>query len=70
MKEFLPCNRCFVLFTKIKKGSGVSFWCTFSSWFFHVIAPYLILYQLTKFQRHIFLKDIMQNVLLSSYLDN
>ena len=31
---------------------------------------YLILYQLTKFQRHIFLQDIKQNVLLSSYLHN
>ena len=61
---------CFGLFTKIKKGSGISFWCTFSAWVFHTNAPYLILYQLTKFQRHIFLQDIKQNVLLSSYLHN
>ena len=58
---------CFGLFTKIKKGSGISFWCTFSVWVFHTNAPYLILYQLTKFQRHIFLQDIKRNVLLSSY---
>ena len=51
-------------------GSGYNFWCTFSAWFFHTNAPDLILYQLTKFQRHIFLQDIKQNVLLSSYLDN
>ena len=27
---------CFGLFTKIKKGSGISFWCTFSVWFFFI----------------------------------
>ena len=39
---------------------------------FHTSVPYLILYQLTKFQCHIFFlsQDIKQNVLLSSYLDN
>ena len=36
------------------KGSGISFCCTFSVWFFHTNVPYLILYQLRKFQRHIF----------------
>ena len=72
VKEFLACNGCFELFTKIKKGSGISFWCTFSVWLFHTNAPYLILYQLTKFQCHIYFpsQDIKQNVLLSSYLDN
>ena len=40
------------LFSKIKKGFGISFWCTFSAWLSHANAPYLILYQLTKFQRH------------------
>ena len=60
----------FGLFTKIKKGSGISFRCTFSPWVFHTNAPYLILCQLTKFQRHISLQDIKQNVLLSSYLHN
>ena len=32
---------CFELCTKIKKGSGISFWCTFSAWVFHTNAPYL-----------------------------
>ena len=72
LKEFLACNGCFGLFTKIKKGSGTSFWCTFSAWFFHKNVPYLILYQWTKFQCHaLFLsQDIKQNVLLNFYLDN
>ena len=67
---------CFGLFTKIKKGSGISFWCTFSAWVFHTNAPYSIHlininWQLTKFQRHIFLQeDIKRNVLLWSYLHN
>ena len=34
--------------------TGINFWCIFSAWFFHINAPYLILYQLRKFQRHIF----------------
>ena len=65
-------THCFGLFTKIKKGSGINCWFTFSAWVFHTNAPYLILYQLTKFQCHIFFpsQDIKQNVLLSSYLDN
>ena len=29
-KELLACNSCSGLFTKIKKGSGTSFWRTFS----------------------------------------
>ena len=71
LKEFLACNDCFWLFSKTKKGSGASFWCTFSACFFHKNVPYLILYQLTKFQCHtLFLsQDIKQNV-LSSYLDS
>ena len=71
LKEFLACNGCFGLFSKIKKGSGASFWCTFSAWFFHKNVPYLILYQWTKFQCHNLLlsQDIKQNVLLNSYLD-
>ena len=28
------CNGCFRLFSKIKKGSGINFWCTFSAWSF------------------------------------
>ena len=60
------------VFSKIKKGSGASFWCTFSVRFFCKNVPYLILYYWTKFQCHslIFSQDIKQNVLLSSYLDN
>ena len=72
LKEFLACNGCFGLFSKIKKGSGASFWCTFSAWFFHKNVPYLILYQWPKFQHDTFFpsQDIKQNVLLSSYLDS
>ena len=72
LKEFLACNGCFGLFSKIKKGSGASFWCTFSAWFSHRKVPYLILYQWTKFQCDtLFLsQDIKQNVLVSSYLDS
>ena len=29
LKYFFVCNGCFGLFTKIKRGSGTSFWCTF-----------------------------------------
>ena len=69
-KKFLACNGCFELFTKMKKGSGTSFWCTFSAWFFHKNVLYLILYQWTKFKCHTFFpsQDIKQNVLSSSYL--
>ena len=35
LKKFLVCNGCFGIFTKIKRGSETSFWCIFSSWFFH-----------------------------------
>ena len=62
-----------ILFTKIKKGSGTSFWFTFFAWFLHTNAPYQVLYQLTKFQCSIDKvpsQDIKQNLLLSSYLDN
>ena len=71
LKEFLTCNGCFGLFSKIKKGSWTNFWCTFSAWFFRKHVPYLIFYQWTKFQCHaLFLsQDIKQNVLLS-YLDS
>ena len=72
LKEFLACNGCFGLFSKIKKGSGASFWCIFSAWFFHKNVPYLIHYQWTKFQCHILFptQDIKQTVLLRSYLDS
>ena len=69
--EFLACNGCFGLSTKIKKGSGTRFRCTFSAWFFHKDVPYSILYLWTKFQCHTFSpsEDIKHTVLLSSYLD-
>ena len=62
LKESLACNDYFGLFTKIRNGSGGSFWCTG--------VPYLILYQWAKFQCHTFFpsQDIKQNGLLSSYL--
>ena len=71
LKDFLPYNGCFWLFSKMKKGSGTSFRCTFPAWFFHKNIPYLILYQWAKFQCHtLFLsRDIKQNV-LSFYLDS
>ena len=71
-KEFLACSGCFGLFTKIKEGSGASFWGTFFASFFRKNLSYLILYQRAKFQCHTFFtsQDIKQNVLLCSYLDN
>ena len=59
-------------FSKIKKESGASFWCTLSAWFFRKNVPYLILYQWTKFHCHTFFlsQDIKQNMLFSSYLDS
>ena len=45
---------CFGLFSKIKKKSGTSFSCKFSTWFSHKNVPYLILDQLTKFQYYSF----------------
>ena len=40
LKEFLACNDYFGLFSKIKKGAGASFWCTFSAWSFCKNVPY------------------------------
>ena len=70
LRSFLVCNGRFGLFSKIKKGSGASFWCIFIEWFFHKSVSCLILYEWTKFQCHtLFLsQDIKQVVLLSSYL--
>ena len=66
-KEFLACNGCFGLFSKIKKGSGTSLWCTFSAWFFHKNIPYLILYQWTMFHCHnSFPSQDMKHVLFSN----
>ena len=70
--NFLGCNGCFGLFTKIIKKSGASFCCPFSNWFFCNNVLYLILHLWTRFQCHTFCpsQDIKQSVLLSSYLDN
>ena len=38
-KEFIACNNPFCWLTKDKKRSGTSFWCTFSTWFFHIKIP-------------------------------
>ena len=68
MKEFFACNGCFGLFTKIENGSGISFCRTFSACFFNTNAPYLILYQLTKFQCHIFSFSMYQIKRLIKFL--
>ena len=70
LRSFLVCNGRFGLFSKIKKGSGASFWSIFIEWFFHKSVSYLILYEWTKFQCHTLFvsQDIKQVVLLSSYL--
>ena len=56
---------------KLKSGLGLAFGAHFLH-DFHENAPYLILYQWTKFQCHtLFLsQDIKQNVSSSSYLDS
>ena len=58
------------LFTKIKKGSGASFRCIFSTLFSHKNVLYSILYLWTKFQCHTFFpsQHIKRDVILSSYL--
>ena len=33
--KIIACNDCSGLFTKIIKGSGTTFCCTFSAWFFY-----------------------------------
>ena len=58
LKDFLAYNDCFGLFTKIKRGSGTSSWCTFSAWFFNKNVFYLILYQQAKLQCHTFFSFI------------
>ena len=64
LKDFLALNGCFGLFTKIKKGSGTRFWCTFFAWFFHKNVSYLIPYQWTKSYLFFLLSNIKPNVLL------
>ena len=57
---------------KLKRHLGLAFGEHFLHDFSIKMFPCLILYQLTKFQSHIFFPshDIKQNVLLSSYLDS
>ena len=59
------------IYKSLKNLSERGFWCIISAWYFHENSPYVTLYQLTKFQCHIFFPsgDIKQKVLLSSYLD-
>ena len=62
LKEFIACNCCYLigLFTKIKRGPGAKFCCTFSARLFHKSVPYLILHQWTKFQCYFFSFSIYQ----------
>ena len=62
----------FGFLAKLKRGLGLAFGAHFLHVFFHKNVPYLIPYQLIKFQCHtLFLsQDTKQNVFLSSYLDN
>ena len=57
---------------KLKSSLELAFGAYFLHDFFYTNSPYLVLYQWTKFQCHVFFtsQDIKQNVLLSSYLDN
>ena len=61
LKEFLACNGCFQLFTKIEKGSWTSFWCTFSE-----SVPCSVLFQLKKLQCHSFFpsQDVKQKCVM------
>ena len=66
LKEFITNNGCFGLFTRIKKWSVTSLWCTFPAYFSNTNVPYLLLYQWTKsYQCHTF-QDTKQNVILNS----
>ena len=68
LKEFLACNCCFGLFSKIKKGSGANFWWTFYAWFFHENVPYLILFQWIKFQCHLISSSRYQTKCVINFL--
>ena len=64
LKQLLARSGYFGLFSKIKKGSGTSFWCTFSAYFFHKNVS-LILCLCTKLHCHTFFpsQDTKQNVI-------
>ena len=57
LSKYLICEKipCMQWLLWLRMGSGISFWCTFSVWFFHINASYLIIYQLTKFNVIFFL---------------
>ena len=57
---------------KSKRGLELAFGAHFLHGFFHANVPYLILYQLTKFQCHIFFDFSMNQTkcVINSYLDN
>ena len=63
LKEFLACNCCLRLFTKIKKASWTKLLGQIFIVIFHKNLFYIILCQFAS-------QVIKQNVLLSSYLDN
>ena len=75
LREFLACNGCFGLFTKIKNGSLTSFWCTFSAWFFQKNVLYLILsmskvsmlylFPFSRCQTKYFIKFLLRQLILS-----
>ena len=69
LKEFLVCNGCFWLFTKVIRGLGPAFAAHFLHDFFYKNVIYVILHLWAKFQCPTFFpsQDIKQNVLLSSY---
>ena len=65
---------CFGLFTKIKKGSGISFWCTFSTWIFSYkcslfntlsINKVSTLYLFTKYQTKCVIKFLFTQLMTS-----
>ena len=75
LKEFLACNGFFRLFTKVKKGSGNSLWCTFSAWFSNKKVPYLILsmdkvsivylFSFLKYQAKCVIKFLFRHLMMS-----
>ena len=61
-----------VIYQKLKRGLELAFGAHFLHGFFHTNAPYLILYQLKKFQCHIFFYFSRYQIkcVSKSYLDN
>ena len=71
LKIFLHAVAILGYLPKSKRGLVLALGAHSLHDFFYKNVPYLIIYQWTKFQCHIFFssQDIKQNVLLSSYLD-